>query len=252
MKKTLTAALALSTFAGLALATSSIDTDPAGCLAITNAASTSSFIINPFDAFEGGLTLGDIDGSEGDTTDGFICVYNSNGKKLFFAKWRTVDTVTGWWTMADSNPSVFTNSHPLARGDSVQFTSGESEKVLYVAGTISDNSDPVYLNKNHNFVGNIAPVDKDLGLFSLSGAKYDPFSSCYVYVNGNKLVYLDSTTAGWVGLSGGWYLKSEINGPHPENATKQDTTIKRGMGFRVYCPQADGTASGVVLNCPGI
>lgn len=252
MKKTLTAALALTAFSSIAFADkATIDTDPAGCLAITNAASTSSFIINPFDAFEGGLTLGDIDGTE--AANGLIKVFNSNGKKLFEAHWYTYQEKTGWWTWEGSNPVTFTNSHPLARGDSIQYTSASTEQVLYVAGTINDAGAPINLIKNHNFVGNVAPVDKTLGQFTLSGDNYDPFSSCYVYVNGNKLVYLDSTTAGWVGLLAGWYLKSEINGSHPENAeNKNSTQIKKGTGFRVYFPQADGTASGVVLNCPGI
>lgn len=230
MKKTLTAALALSTFAGLALATSTIETPKAGCISVD--ASSSMFVINPFAPFEGStLTLGDIDGSA--APNGFLRVYTANGKKAFDAKWNN----GAWCEWSDSRYGASSNDYPLARGASVMFVNDSASETLTVAGVLSESNETVTCDRGQNFVGNIAPVAKNLTTFTVGGS-FDPWSDYVATADGTKYVY----------DGGNWYLRSDYLGTATTITPVTDVTIKAGEGFRVYTP----SGAGVTISLPAL
>lgn len=230
MKKTLTAALALSTFAGLALATSTIETPKAGCISVD--ASSSMFVINPFAPFEGStLTLGDIDGSA--APNGFLRVYTANGKKAFDAKWNN----GAWCEWSDSQYGASSNDYPLARGASVMFVNDSASETLTVAGVLSESNQTVTCVRGQNFVGNIAPIAKNLTTFTVGGS-FDPWSDYVATADGTKYVY----------YGGNWYLRSDYIGTAATINPVTSVTINAGEGFRVYTP----SGAGVTISLPAL
>lgn len=244
MNKTFNMALAVAAAASMVCA--EIETAPAGYVDVTGT-SAGVFVGTPFAGFDGNVaTLGDIDGSQLNEASDGIKVYSSVGKVLFSATYKTVNNVPGWY---DINNGC-SNSFPLARGTAIQLVSNGN--TITFAGRIAEGNVSVNLVKGHNYIANASPISRTLGDFIVAGSKYNPLGSDYIYVNGQKLVYLNSATASKAGLSAGWYLKSAITGTNPSSAVKQDTTaIAAGTGIRGYFTKANGTDA-AVFTTPGL
>lgn len=199
MNKTFIAAIAMATAAGFVFA--AIETPAAGYA--ESDASGTQWVCNPFNSFTGNATtLGDIDGSQLDSTE-TISVFSNTGKKLFEAVYDT----DGWYVGGECS-----NSYPLARGESIQFTStGHS---LVMAGTIGNAPSPVTLTEGYNFVGNAFAVDKSLSDFQAPG--FDS-NKDYVQLDGVKYVYKNSK----------WYLR--------DTSTEANVSVPAGKGLLLFC-----------------
>jgi len=226
MKKTLTAAVALSAIAGLALAT--IETPAAGYVDVE----TSAFVLNPFTAFDGALSLGDIEGTDG----AVLRVIYPNGKKAFEVAWDSAANPAGWYDGAGCS-----NAFALVRGQSVQFISDND--TLTMAGVLTNSNASVTCVAGHNFVGNVAPVA--VSLTSVSIANFDADSGDYAFVDGSKYAY----------YGGNWYGFNEFRAaasvssltPVANNAI----TIAPGTGFRVFCSTRRGSKPYPVITLAG-
>lgn len=227
MKKTLTAAVALSAIAGLAMA--AIETAPAG-YAETTGSSTAILVCNPFLTFEGttGTTLGDIDGSNLDTAD-YIQVVGADGKSLKKAKWHD-----GHWY--DFTENTLADSYALSRGISVRFVSTENKAILF-SGVIGTANVPVpYSVKGNVFVGNPSAVAKTLGDFTFSTFKpdYD-----FVEINGVKYVLVSKKgVTKWVTQEA-----YRAGGSLASMADCGSLSIPSGAGVRFYNGKAKTSAT---------
>ena len=236
MKKTLTAALALTAFAGIAFADkATIDTQVAGCLSVTGAASE-KLVCNPFNNItntaSGAYTLGDIVGY-GDAT---ISVISADAKRLFTVTWNN----DGWY--AKAGDTVSSNDYPLARGTSIVF-SGSGAK-LYFSGSRPESANvPKDLTAGkYAAVGNVsvATTGKTLGDFSLVSC--DPAKD-YVIVAGTKYVYYNSN----------WYTKTNFMASS-FGSNANSTPIDPCEGIAVVCagnPKRGAARTGLKVNLPG-
>ena len=233
MKKTLTAALALSTFAGLALATSTIDTQVAGCLAVTGGAKE-KLVCNPFNNIantnSAAYTLGDIVGEDGVT----ISVISENARILFEVNWDAEKQ--GWYSGGSSS-----NDYPLARGTSILF-SGNGKKLYFSGSRPASVNVPKDLTAGkYAAVGNVSvsTTAKTLRNFSLEGC--DPAKD-YVIISGTKYVY----------HNGNWYTKENyMSSLFTSNAN--DVEVPTCGGIAVVCGTVKrGSArTGLKINLPG-
>ena len=239
MKKTLTAALALTAFAGIAFADqekATIDSQFTGCLPFTSTGNSSGQLVcNPFNQMTNGVAkLGDIVGEAGTT----ISVISENARVLFTIPWSEANQ--GW---CDSGSSVTSNDYPLARGTSVLFEGAAGTK-LYFSGSL-----PANVNVTNNLtagkyaaVGNVSvdtTTTKTLGDFALIGC--DP-SKDYVIVKGTKYVY-----------SGGhWYTKDNYMASSFANSA-DGTEIAICEGIAVVCGtvKRGATRTGLKVELPG-
>jgi hypothetical protein len=234
MKKTLTAALALSTFAGLALATS-IETPKAGFLTVDGPTSGETLVCSPFESFEGTATLGDIVGTSGAS----ICVVSSGAKRLFTASWDTEKK--GWFP---TGSSVSSNDFPLARGTSVLF-SGSSASLMFSGNlAASANVTNDLAAGEYAPVGNVsaATTGKKLGDFSLIGC--DPAKD-YVVISGTKYVY----------YSGHWYTREAFLSSSFTSNVDETVDIPYCGGIAVICagnPKRGAARTGLKVALPGI
>lgn len=247
MKKTLTAALALSTFAGLALATSTINTQQAGCVEV----GVGNFVLNPFSSFSGTAnpTLADFDGSSIAVGSGYIRVISDKGKELFSAAYlpsnhASASNGAGWYTVITGGSSSYgecKNSYSLTRGQSIQFYG--SGVTLSMAGNINTGDAVLTLSAGHNFIGNVSPVAKSLT--SVSIANFDPDGGDYVFVNGAKYAY----------YGGKWYdfdaFRAAASVSSLTPVANNAVTINAGYGFRVYCRKRYGSEPLPVVTLSG-
>ena len=223
MKKTLTAALALTAIAGIAFADkATVDSQFAGCLSFTGTASE-QLVCSPFEAFEGGHTpkLGDFSGE----SDATICVIAPSGKRLFTVVWVDSGTKHGWY--ADSSATVSSNDYPLVRGTSILFSRSGSK--LTFSGTLAASEDV----EKQLSAGTYAPVGnvsvsstaKKLKDFKLEGC--DPTRD-YVIISGQKYVYANSK----------WYLRSDFLSNGTLDDKGETVSIPAGGGVAVVCGTA--------------
>lgn len=226
MKKTLTAALAISAIASLALATEISTSNVAVALDITEAAGFSGFISNPL-----GAKLGDIDGS---TTSGVkIRVINPTGSKAFDAVWND-----GWKLFENSAYGESKDNYVLSRGQSVQFivpANGEAQ-TLYVAGVLNtDNISPTLATGAYNFLGNASVNDKTLA--DITVANLDSRNGDYVWLSdGTKLAFYNNK----------WYNYAafrQATTTAPTEVSASTVTIPAGSGFYVYLHGKTRTAT---------
>lgn len=237
MNKTFTAAIAITAVAGLASA--AIETAPAGYVDMTGTES-GGFVANPFDSFTSGNnpTLGDLDGSELSPENSYITVISEAGKKLFTAVYRKSANPVGWYPLDDSAGSGYgdcTNSHPLARGEAIQFASKSGETLTF-AGPLNTNGVTIALAKGNNFVGNVLPTPISLGQivpinFTLN--------KDYLLLNGVKYAYLAPAKAAQLKMTAGWYLYDDIkSGSTSIDCKNEKVSIAPGVGFRTYAYKA--------------
>lgn len=220
MKKTLTAALAISAIASLALATEISTSNVAVALDLTEAAGFSGFISNPL-----GAKLGDIDGSATATSGAKIRVINPTGIKAFDAVWYN----GGWKLFENSNYTDSMDNYVLSRGQSVQFivpSNGEAQ-TLYVAGILNeDNISPTLATGAYNFLGNASVSDKTLA--DITVANLDSRNGDYVWLSGNrKLAFYNNK----------WYDYAafrQATTTAPTEVSASTVTIPAGSGFYVY------------------
>lgn len=248
MKKTLTMSLALAGIAGLALAEVTIETAPAGY--IEKAGSAAALLVsNPFGSLTGAVpTLGDLDGSSLTAND-YVKIISEKGKTLFTAKYSASATPAGWY-----DGESCSNAFPLARGTSIQFYSPNGGGTLVIAGLVQNGGEALTLVTGHNFIGNVSA--KRIYLRDISVSAFAPLGGEYAMVNNTKVVWVPSAVARRVGLCQGWYLYSDINGSHPENATDimgseaagTGWFINAGEGFRVYVKKS----AGATITLPGL
>ena len=209
MKKTLTAALALTAFAGFAYA-ASIGTPAAGYIE----KSTQELVCNPFVPFDNPVsvpTLGDIDGSSLGNGD-WIGLVAPDGKMTKFY-WHD----NGWYDAQSNGNSA--NDVVLVRGDAIQFH--RASGTLAFSGIIT-NCEVVAKTANnggYTVFGNASPVDKDLYDFSISGADYDPARD-YVSCNGGMYVFQNNK----------WYEKDS-----GDEVSRGDVTVPAGKGLFLCC-----------------
>ena len=224
MKKTLTAALALSTFAGLALATSTIDTAPAGCIE----KNTEDLVCNPFVPFTNPTatpTLGDLDGSMLDSSD-CICLVSPKG-----AMTRLYWHDNAWYDASVGGTCL--SSETLARGDAIQFhrVSGK----LLISGLLTNVvvDAKAANNGGYTLFGNASPVATNLAAFAVSGGSYDPAKD-YVVLNETKYIYAD----------GHWYTREG-------NALSDSVPVAAGQGLFLFCKKRSRGWVAPTITVPG-
>lgn len=226
MNKTFNMALAVAAAASLACA--GVETPAAGYVDVAGTGAA-DFVSTPFLDFDGtAMTLADIDVTGLDPSATTIRVLNAKGKQVFKAV-----IVGGQWVDNDDN-SINRGTNELVRGTSIQFQ-GKTGETLTFAGKLAEGGVPVTCVKGQNYVGNAAPVAKNLGSFVIGGS-FDPWSD-YVVINGVKYVY-----------DGAWYTQSNYFGTGNLVSVNTTVTVPAGAGFRVYTPSAAGTT----ISIPGL
>jgi hypothetical protein len=213
MKKTLTAALALTAFAGIAFADqekATIDTQQAGCIEKTG----SGLVCNPFDSFTNSVPkLGDIDGSALANGES-ISLVSPNGRANRFT-WSA-----GGWYDTNNNCS---NSLEFARGDAVYLNKTSNGHSLILAGDLTAASvdAKVVENGGYTFFGNASPVVKKLGDFEINPLGSYDVARDYVVIGATN-------TTKYVYSGGHWFTKEGNN-----DADSVD--VAAGEGLFIFC-----------------
>ena len=227
MKTTVTAAFAIASLAGMAMA--EIATPAAGYTDFTGS-STAQYVCNPFNSFTNATPkLGDIDGSALDDADDYIKVINSAGALVFRATWKTVNGVTGWYDAENA----LKNDYVLARGNSIQFN-GESGGKLVIAGYIDATDKTFALTATaQNWIGNTSPLAKSIADIVPSSFNTRKDNAYFMHPTTGALTQLYYIPDGKVtGVDAGWYEKADIASQSTlQNATPKDWTLASGQGF---------------------
>lgn len=246
MKTTVTAAFAIASLAGMAMA--EIATPAAGYTDFAGS-SSAQYVCNPFNSFTNASpTLGDIDGSALAESTDYIKVLSTAGSCLLEAKYRTVNGVTGWFDSNDVNQS----GYALARGNAIQFC-GPSGGKLVIAGYLDGAAKTFTLTANvQNWIGNTSALPKTVGDIvpsSFNGRKDAAYFADPSTGTLTAAVYVNATTAAKANVSAGWYKKADAASTAAlQSATSIDTwVLASGKGFLLM----PGTA-GVTVTVPAL
>lgn len=231
MNKMFTTAMAIAAVAGLASAT--IETPAAGY--VESASGSGTLFCNSLTNFLGSaMTLGDFSPVGFGSSD-TIKVIGAEGKALFSA----IYSEGNWYDATDNNPTVSSNSFPIARGEAIQINSASGK--LFVSGPLMNEDAGRTATGGYLLLGNAAPVAKALKDFTVD-AGFSPTGGDYFNFNGTKYVV----------YKGHWFTKANFDAGNVSiDDYADDTAVPAGAGLFLFSKKSKKRVINTTVTVPG-